>query len=42
MTSREIRSSFLNYFAQNGHAIVPSSLARAGRRPDAAVHQRRA
>ena len=25
MNSREIRSSFLNYFAQNGHAIVPSS-----------------
>jgi len=25
MTSREIRSSFLNYFARNGHAIVASS-----------------
>ena len=25
MNSREIRSSFLNYFAQNGHAIVASS-----------------
>ena len=25
MTSREIRSSFLNYFEQNGHTIVPSS-----------------
>ncbi|HEY7193762.1 MAG TPA: alanine--tRNA ligase-related protein, partial [Gemmatimonadales bacterium] len=25
MTSREIRSSFLSYFARNGHAIVPSS-----------------
>src|SRR5881392_1041553 len=25
MTSREIRSSFLKYFEQRGHAIVPSS-----------------
>jgi alanyl-tRNA synthetase len=25
MTSREIRSSFLEYFARNGHTIVPSS-----------------
>jgi alanyl-tRNA synthetase len=25
MTSNEIRSSFLNYFEQNGHRIVPSS-----------------
>src|SRR5579872_5176168 len=25
MTSNEIRSSFLNFFAQNGHRVVPSS-----------------
>src|SRR6476660_6076497 len=25
MTSREVRSSFLKYFAKNGHVIVPSS-----------------
>src|SRR5260221_6161302 len=25
MTSRDVRSSFLKYFAQNGHTVVPSS-----------------
>jgi len=37
--SREIRSGFLDFFAQNGHRIVPSSPARPGRRPDAALHE---
>jgi alanyl-tRNA synthetase len=41
MTSNEIRSSFLKYFEQHGHRVVPSSSARARRRPDAALHQRR-
>ncbi len=41
MTSREIRSAFLEYFAANGHQVVPSSPSAAGRRHHAAVHQRR-
>ena len=41
MHSREIRSSFLEYFERNGHTIVASSSLVPARRPDAAVHQRR-
>ena len=37
----DIRSAFLDYFAKNGHEVVPSSAARAAQRPDADVHQRR-
>ena len=40
MHSRDIRTSFLDYFKRQGHTIVPSCLARAGRRPDAPLHER--
>ena len=35
----ELRKAFLDYFAGKDHKIVASSLARAGQRPDAAVHE---
>ena len=35
----DIRSAFLDYFAREGHEIVPSEPARAAQRPDADVHQ---
>ena len=35
----EIRSTFLDYFARNGHEIVAVVAARAAQRPDADVHQ---
>jgi Alanyl-tRNA synthetase len=41
MTANEIRASFLKYFEQHGHRVVPSSPLVPRRRPDAAVHQRR-
>ena len=41
MTSSEIRRSFLDYFDEHGHRIVPSSSLVPARRPDAALHQRR-
>ena len=41
MTAREIRQSFLDYFAQPRPSHRRVVVARAGRRSDAALHQRR-
>ena len=41
MKAAEIRSTFLKFFESKGHTVVAVEPGRAGRRPDAAVHQRR-
>ena len=41
MTSREVRSSFLEYFEKHGHTDRAELVARAGRRSDAPLHERR-
>ena len=41
MKAAEIRSTFLKFFESKGHTIVAVEPGGAGRRPDAAVHQRR-
>ncbi len=41
LTSNEVRSRFLSYFAKNGHTIVPSSSLIPEGRPDPLLHERR-
>ena len=41
MKTSDIRSRYLEFFAERGHRIVPSSSLGSGERPDAALHERR-
>ena len=41
LPASEIRRRFVEFFAERGHAVVPVGEPRAGRRPDAALHEQR-